>query len=45
MLRADRQESFFAKTTFATYQSVLSTIFTYAKNEGAFDGAQPVDGF
>jgi len=22
----------------------LSTIFTYAKNEGAFDGANPVDG-
>jgi len=32
------------KNDIATCQVGLSTIFTYAKNEGAFDGATPVDG-
>jgi site-specific recombinase XerC len=31
-------------TTLQHIKSVLSTIFTYARNEGAFDGANPVDG-
>ena len=32
------------RTTLRRIKSVLSTIFIYAKNEGAFDGANPVDG-
>jgi hypothetical protein len=30
-------------TTLQHIEPVLGTIFTYAKNEGAFDGANPVD--
>src|SRR5216683_1984858 len=44
MLRAIARESDLTKTTLQHIKSVLSTIFTYAKNEGAFDGANPVDG-
>jgi len=44
MLRAIAKESDLTKTTLQHIKSVLSTIFTYAKNEGAFDGANPVDG-
>jgi integrase len=32
------------KTTLMHVKSVLSGIFTYAKNEGAFDGANPIHG-
>jgi integrase len=44
MLRAVAQEKDLTKTTLQHIKSVLSTIFTYAKNEGAFDGTNPVDG-
>src|SRR5208337_2662206 len=44
MLRAIARESDLTKTTLQHIKSVLSTIFTYAKNERAFDGANPVDG-
>lgn len=44
MLRAIAMECDLTKTTLQHIKSVLSTIFTYAKNEGAFDGANPVDG-
>jgi integrase len=44
MLRAIAKERDLTKTTLQHIKSVLSTIFTYAKNEGAFDGANPVDG-
>ena len=44
MLRAIAKENDLTKTTLQHIKSVLSTIFTYAKNEGAFDGANPVDG-
>ena len=44
MLRAIATKSALTKTTLQHIKSVLSTIFTYAKNEGAFDGANPVDG-
>src|SRR5713226_2656382 len=44
MLRAIARESDLTKTTLQHIKSVLSTIFTYAKNEGAFDGVNPVDG-
>jgi integrase len=44
MLRAIAKEKDLTKTTLQHIKSVLSTIFTYAKNEGAFDGANPVDG-
>jgi integrase len=44
MLRAIATKSDLTKTTLQHIKSVLSTIFTYAKNEGAFDGANPVDG-
>lgn len=44
MLRAIATEKDLTKTTLQHIKSVLSTIFTYAKNEGAFDGANPVDG-
>jgi integrase len=39
-----RLEKDVTKTTLQHIKSVLSTIFTCAKNEGAFDGANPVDG-
>jgi len=44
MLRAIAKKNDLTKTTLQHIKSVLSTIFTYAKNEGAFDGANPVDG-
>ena len=44
MVRTIAKENDLIKTTLQHIKSVLSTIFTYAKNEGAFDGANPVDG-
>jgi integrase len=44
MLRAIAAEHDLAKNTLQHIKSVLSGIFTYAKNEGAFDGANPVQG-
>ena len=44
MLRAIAKERELTKTTLQHLKSVLSTIFTFAKNDGAFDGANPVDG-
>jgi integrase len=44
MLRAIAKANDLTTTTLQHIKSVLSTIFTYAKNEGAFDGANPVDG-
>jgi integrase len=44
MLRAVAKQKDLTKTTLQHIKSVLSTIFTYAKNEGAFDGANPIDG-
>ena len=44
MLRVIAKENDLTKTTLQHIKSVLSTIFTYAKNEGAFDGANPIDG-
>jgi integrase len=44
MPRAIAKENDLTTTTLQHIKSVLSTIFTYAKNEGAFDGANPVDG-
>jgi len=43
MLRAIAKTNDLTTTTLQHIKSVLSTIFTYAKNEGAFDGANPVD--
>jgi integrase len=44
MLRAIAAKRNLTKTTLQHIKSVLSTIFNYAKNEGAFEGANPVDG-
>jgi integrase len=44
MLRAITVEHELAKTTLQHIKSVLSGIFTFAKNEGAFDGPNPVQG-
>ena len=44
ILRAIAKEKDLTKTTLQHIKSVVSTIFTYAKNEGAFDGANLVDG-
>jgi len=44
LLRAIAKEKDLTKTTLQHIKSVLSTTFIYAKNEGAFDGANPVDG-
>jgi integrase len=44
MLRTVAKEKDRTKTTLQHIKSVLSTIFTDAKNEGAFDGTNPVDG-
>src|SRR6201997_1483008 len=44
MLRAIAKERDLTKTTLQHIKSELSTIFTFAKNDGAFDGANPVDG-
>jgi hypothetical protein len=40
----DRQRDDLTKTTLQHIKSALSTIFTYARNAGAFDRANPVDG-
>jgi hypothetical protein len=42
MLRAIAEEHDLSKTTLQHIKSVLSAIFSHAKNEGAFDGANPV---
>jgi integrase len=44
MVRAIAKENDLTKTTLQHIKSVLNTIFTHAKNEGAFDRANPVDG-
>lgn len=44
LLRAIAKERDLTRTTLQHIKSVLSTIFTYAKNEGVFDGANPVEG-
>jgi integrase len=44
LLRAIAKEKDLARATLQHIKSVLSTIFIYAKNEGVFDGANPVDG-
>jgi integrase len=44
MLRAIADDNDLSKTTLQHIKSVLSGIFTHAKNEGAFDGANPVQG-
>ncbi len=44
MLRAIADENDLSKTTLQHIKSVLSGIFTHAKNEGAFDGANPIQG-
>ena len=42
MLKAIAEENDLSKTTLQHIKSVLSGIFTHAKNEGAFDGVNPV---
>ncbi len=42
MLRAIAEDRELTKTTLQHIKSVLSGIFTHAKNEGAFDGENPV---
>jgi len=42
MLKAIAAEHDLCKTTLQHIKSVLSAIFTHAKNEGAFDGVNPV---
>lgn len=44
MLCAIAKEKNLTRTTLRRIKSVLSTIFIHAKNEGAFDGANPLDG-
>jgi len=44
MLRAIADENDLSKTTLQHIKGVLSGIFTHPKNEGAFDGANPVQG-
>jgi integrase len=44
LLRAIAKERDLTKTTLQHIKSVLSTILTFAKNEGVFDGANPVEG-
>jgi len=44
MLRAIAGEHNLRKSSLQHIKSVLSGIFTHAKNEGAFDGANPVQG-
>jgi len=44
LLRTIAKEKDLTRTTLRHIRSVLSTIFIYAKNEGVFDGANPVDG-
>ena len=42
MLRAIADDNDLSKTTLQHIKSVLSAVFTHAKNEGAFDGVNPV---
>lgn len=42
LLRAIARDRDLTRTTLQHIKSVLSTIFIYAKNEGVFDGANPV---
>ena len=42
MLRAIAGECDLTKTTLQHIKSVLSGIFTFARNEGAYDGANPI---
>jgi integrase len=42
MLKAIADENDLSKTTLQHIESVLSGVFTHAKNEGAFDGVNPV---
>lgn len=44
LLRAIADECGLTKTTLQHIKAVLSGVFTYAKNEGAFDGSNPVQG-
>jgi integrase len=44
MLRTIADECDLTKTTLQHIKSVLSGVFTYAKNEGAYDGFNPVQG-
>ena len=44
MLGAIAEGNDLSKTTLQHIKSVLSGIFTHAKNEGAFDGANPIQG-
>ena len=44
MLRAIADDCSLTKTTLQHIKSVLSGIFTHAKNEGAYDGENPVEG-
>jgi len=44
MLKAIADENDLTKTTLQHIKSVLSAIFTHAKNEGGFDGVNPVQG-
>jgi len=44
MLRAIAAECDLTKTTLQHIKSVLSAVFTFAKNEGAYDGSNPVHG-
>ena len=44
LLRAIAAECDLTKTTLQHIKGVLSGIFTFAKNEGAFDGSNPVQG-
>jgi len=44
MLKAIAEEMDLSKTTLQHIKSALSGVFTHAKNEGAFDGVNPVSG-
>jgi hypothetical protein len=44
LLRSIAEENDLSKTTLQHIKSVLSGIFTHAKNESAFDGANPIHG-
>ena len=42
MLQAIANENDLSKTTLQHFKAVLSGVFKHAKNEGAFDGVNPV---
>jgi integrase len=44
MLRSIAEDCDLTKTTLGHIKSVLSGVFTHAKNEGAYDGENPVEG-